>query len=67
LATLGFQQIENKKSLFFRKKRYFLLLPIYLFSYIVKLMSGLGMGVSIQENVLKEFSANLAALMVVEN
>jgi len=67
LATLGFQQIENKKSLFFRKKRYFLLLPIYLFSYIVKLMSGLGMGVSIQENVLKEFSVNLAALMVVEN
>jgi len=30
-------------------------------------MSGLGMGVSIQENVLKKFSANLAALMVVEN
>ena len=37
------------------------------FSNIVKLMSGLGMGESIQEKVLKELSANLAALMVVEN
>jgi len=27
----------------------------------------LGMGESIQENVLKELSANLASLMVVEN
>jgi len=39
----------------------------YQFSNIVKLMSGLGMGESIQEKVLKELSANLAALMVVEN
>ena len=39
----------------------------YQFSNIVKLMSGLGMGESIQENVLKELSANLASLMVVEN
>ena len=37
------------------------------FSNIVKLMSGLGMGESIQEKVLKELSANLAALMIVEN
>ena len=39
----------------------------YQFSNIVKLMSGLGMGESIQEKVLKELSANLAALMVMEN
>ena len=39
----------------------------YQFSNIVKLMSGLGMGESIQEKVLKELSANLTALMVVEN
>ena len=39
----------------------------YLFSNIVKLMSGLGIGESIQEKVLKELSNNLAALMVVEN
>ena len=39
----------------------------YQFSNIMKLMSGLGMGESIQEKVLKELSANLAALMVVEN
>ena len=39
----------------------------YQFSNIVKLMSGLGMGKSIQEKVLKELSTNLAALMVVEN
>jgi len=37
------------------------------FSNIVKLMSGLGMGESIQEKVLKELSTNLDALMVVEN
>jgi len=30
-------------------------------------MSGLGMGDSIQEKVLKDLSANLASLMVVEN
>jgi hypothetical protein len=30
-------------------------------------MSGMGMGESIQEKVLKELSANLAALMIVEN
>ena len=39
----------------------------YQFSNIVKLMSGLGMGESIQEKVLKGLSVNLAALMVVEN
>ena len=39
----------------------------YQFSNIVKLMSGLVMGDSVQENVLKELSANLAALMAVEN
>ena len=39
----------------------------YQFSHIVKLMSGLVMGDSVQEKVLKELSANLAALMVVEN
>ena len=39
----------------------------YQFRNIVKLMSGLGMGKSIQEKVLKELSTNLAALMVVEN
>ena len=39
----------------------------YQFSNVVKLMSGLGMGESIQEKVLKELSTNLAALMVVEN
>ena len=39
----------------------------YQFRNIVKLMSGLGMRESIQEKVLKELSANLAALMVVEN
>ena len=38
----------------------------YQFSNIVKLMSGLEMGESIQENVLKALSANLASLMVVE-
>ena len=37
------------------------------FSNIVKLMSGLGMGESLQEKRLKELSTNLAALMVVEN
>jgi hypothetical protein len=37
------------------------------FSNIVKMMSGLGMGESTQEKVLKELSANLASLMVVEN
>ena len=39
----------------------------YQFNNIVKLMSGLGMGESIQEKVLKELSANLASLMVMEN
>ena len=39
----------------------------YQFSNIVKLMTSLGMGESIQEKVLKELSANLASLMVVEN
>ena len=39
----------------------------YQFSNIVKLMSGLEMGESIQEKVLKALSTNLAALMVVEN
>ena len=39
----------------------------YQFSNIVKLMSGLGMGETIPEKVLKELSTNLAALMVVEN
>ena len=39
----------------------------YQCSNVVKLMSGLGMGESIQEKVLKELSANLDALMVVEN
>jgi len=39
----------------------------YQFRNIVKLMTGLGMGDSIQEKVLKELSVNLAALMVVEN
>ena len=38
-----------------------------LFNNIVKLMSWLGMGESIQKKVLKELSANLASLMVVEN
>jgi len=39
----------------------------YQFNNIVKLMSGLGMGDSVKEKVLKDLSANLAALMVVEN
>ena len=39
----------------------------YQFRNIVKLMSGLEMGESIQEKVLKELSTNLASLMVVEN
>ena len=39
----------------------------YQFNNIVKLMSGLVMGDSVQEKVLKELSANLASLMVVEN
>ena len=39
----------------------------YQFSNIVKLMTGLGMGESIQEKALKELSTNLATLMVVEN
>ena len=39
----------------------------YQFNNIVKLMSGLGKGESIQEKLLKDLSANLAALMVVEN
>ena len=39
----------------------------YQFSNIVKLMSGLGMGESIQEKVLNGLSENLAALMVMEN
>ena len=39
----------------------------YQFSNIVKLMSVLVMGESIQEKVLKALSANLASLMVVEN
>ena len=39
----------------------------YQFINIVKLMSGLEMGESIQEKVLKALSANLASLMVMEN
>tara|TARA_B100000678_G_scaffold177581_1_gene148119 strand:- start:69 stop:284 length:216 start_codon:yes stop_codon:yes gene_type:complete len=39
----------------------------YQFRNIVKLMSGLGMGESVQKKVLKELSTNLAARMVVEN
>ena len=39
----------------------------YLFNNVVKLMSGLDMGESVQEKVLKELSVNLASLMVVEN
>ena len=39
----------------------------YQFRNIVKLMSGLEMGESIQEKVLKALSANLASLMDVEN
>ena len=39
----------------------------YQFSNIVKLMSGLVMGDSVQEKVLKDLSTNLASLMVVEN
>jgi len=39
----------------------------YQFRNIVKLMSGLGMGESVQKKVLKELSTNLASLMVVEN
>ena len=39
----------------------------YQFSNFVKLMSGLVMGDSVQENVLKELSTNLASLMFVEN
>ena len=39
----------------------------YQFSNIVKLMSGLGMGESIQEKVLNGLSENLAALMLMEN
>jgi len=39
----------------------------YQFSNIVKLMSGLVMGDAVQEKVLKELSANLTTLMVVEN
>ena len=39
----------------------------YQFSNIVKLMSGLVMGDSVQEKVLKELSANLSSLMVEEN
>ena len=38
-----------------------------LFNNIVKLMSRLGLGESIQKKVLNELSANLASLMVVEN
>ena len=37
------------------------------FSSIVEMMSGLVMGESMQEKVLKELSANLASLMIVEN
>ena len=39
----------------------------YQFSNIVKLMSGLVIGESIQEKVLNGLSENLAALMVMEN
>ena len=39
----------------------------YQFSNTLKLMTGLGMGESIQEKVLKELSTNLASLIVVEN
>ena len=39
----------------------------YQFNNIVKLMFGLGKGESIQEKLLKDLSANLTALMVVEN
>ena len=39
----------------------------YQFNNIVKLMSGLGKGESIQEMLLMDLLANLAALMVVEN
>ena len=37
------------------------------FSNIMKLMSGLSVGETIQEKVLKELTPNLASLMVVEN
>ena len=39
----------------------------YQFINILKLMTGLGMGESIQEKVIKELSVNLDALMVMEN
>ena len=39
----------------------------YQFNNVVKLMSGLDMGESVQEKVLKELSTNLASLMIVEN
>ena len=39
----------------------------YQFNKIVELISGLGTGESVKKKVLKELSANLAALMVVEN
>ena len=39
----------------------------YQFSNILKLMTGLGMGESIQEKVLNGLSEKLATLMVIEN
>jgi hypothetical protein len=56
----------NTRLLLFNAEAYNDLIE-YQFNNIVKLMSGLGMGESIQEKVLKELSTNLGSLMVVED
>ena len=66
LANYHYFRDVNTRLLLFNAEAFNDLIE-YQFNNIVKLMSGLGMGESIQEKVLKELSANLASLMVVEN
>ena len=66
LANYPYLRNVNTRLLLFNAEAYNDLIE-YQFNNIVKLMSGLGMGESIQEKVLKELSTNLASLMVVEN
>ena len=66
LANYPYLRNVNTRLLLFNAEAYNDLIE-YQFNNIVKLMSGLGMGESIQEKVLKELSTNLASLMAVEN
>ena len=66
LANYPYFRNVDSRLLLFNAEAYNDLIE-YQFNNIVKLMSGLGMGESIQEKVLKELSTNLGSLMVVED